>query len=265
MSEFEDNETIKKESNNKQRIDEIVKQIKEIDLQLPKLEEEIIKFKNIINNFQNNINNLQIYLSKLVRTLNDEYMTVQEDKVNIHKKLNRSIKYLDGVVKYRYDKRKNMSLEVNDEINNLIGYIGNRFSNVSKIEDLKKHIKKTQIKIVELQNELVLNQNKLNDTMAVYNNLDMEKKKLQEEQDQIIKEMEADKLEIERQNQENIENKEQLGGKKRKSRKRRKHKGINSKTGKLKKGYKYSGKKLKSGLPEIIKIKNKKKSFRISK
>lgn len=34
----------------------------------------------------------------------------------------------------------------------------------------------------------------------------------------------------------------------------RKHKGINQKTGKLKKGYRYSGKKLKSGLPKIIKI-----------
>ena len=35
----------------------------------------------------------------------------------------------------------------------------------------------------------------------------------------------------------------------------RKHKGINQQTGKLKKGFKYSGKKLKSGLPQIIKIK----------
>ena len=35
----------------------------------------------------------------------------------------------------------------------------------------------------------------------------------------------------------------------------RKHSGINQKTGKLKKGYKYSGKKLKSGLSQIIKIK----------
>ena len=35
----------------------------------------------------------------------------------------------------------------------------------------------------------------------------------------------------------------------------RKHSGINQKTGKLKPGYKYSGKKLKSGLPQIIKIK----------
>ena len=34
----------------------------------------------------------------------------------------------------------------------------------------------------------------------------------------------------------------------------RKHKGINQKTGKLKKGFKYSGKKLKSGLSQIIKI-----------
>ena len=41
----------------------------------------------------------------------------------------------------------------------------------------------------------------------------------------------------------------------------RKHKGINQKTGKLKKGYKYSGRKLKSGLPQIVKItfKNKQK------
>ena len=34
----------------------------------------------------------------------------------------------------------------------------------------------------------------------------------------------------------------------------RKHSGINKQTGKLKKGYKYSGKRLKSGLPQIIKI-----------
>ena len=45
----------------------------------------------------------------------------------------------------------------------------------------------------------------------------------------------------------NIKNK-QKGGKK-----IRKHLGINQQTGKLKKGYKYSGKKLKSGLPQIIK------------
>ena len=37
----------------------------------------------------------------------------------------------------------------------------------------------------------------------------------------------------------------------------RKHKGINQDTGRLKRGYKYSGKKLKSGLSEIIKVKKK--------
>ena len=36
----------------------------------------------------------------------------------------------------------------------------------------------------------------------------------------------------------------------------RKHKGINQITGKLKKGYKYSGKKLKNGHREIIKKKS---------
>ena len=40
-----------------------------------------------------------------------------------------------------------------------------------------------------------------------------------------------------------------MGGKKKSI---RKHKGINQTTGRLKKGYKYSGKKLKSGLPQII-------------
>ena len=39
----------------------------------------------------------------------------------------------------------------------------------------------------------------------------------------------------------------------------RKHKGINQKTGKLNKGFKYSGKKLKSGLAEIVKVKRKQK------
>ena len=41
----------------------------------------------------------------------------------------------------------------------------------------------------------------------------------------------------------------------------RKHKGIQQiggNKGKLKKGYRYSGKKLKSGLPQIIKCKSKK-------
>jgi hypothetical protein len=44
-------------------------------------------------------------------------------------------------------------------------------------------------------------------------------------------------------------------GRKRKTKKIRKHRGINQKTGRLNKGYKYSGKKLKSGLREIVKIK----------
>jgi serine/threonine protein kinase len=54
------------------------------------------------------------------------------------------------------------------------------------------------------------------------------------------------------------DNYEGLGGKKRKMKKKkvRKHKGINQQTGRLKKGYKYSGKKLKSGLSQIIKTKS---------
>lgn len=35
----------------------------------------------------------------------------------------------------------------------------------------------------------------------------------------------------------------------------RKHSGVNQQTGRLKKGFKYSGKKLKNGLPQIIKSK----------
>jgi hypothetical protein len=41
----------------------------------------------------------------------------------------------------------------------------------------------------------------------------------------------------------------------------RKHQGIvqtGGKKGKLKKGYKYSGKRLKNGMPEILKVKSKK-------
>lgn len=44
------------------------------------------------------------------------------------------------------------------------------------------------------------------------------------------------------------------GKRKKKSKKFRKHSGINQQTGRLKKGYKYSGKKLKSGLKQIIKV-----------
>ena len=43
----------------------------------------------------------------------------------------------------------------------------------------------------------------------------------------------------------------------------RKHKGINQKTGQLKPGFKYSGKRLKSGLPQIVKVtKSKRKKQR---
>ena len=54
-----------------------------------------------------------------------------------------------------------------------------------------------------------------------------------------------------------------LGGRKktRKTKKIRKHKGIHQtggNAGRLKKGYRYSGKKLKNGLPQIIKCKSKK-------
>ena len=51
----------------------------------------------------------------------------------------------------------------------------------------------------------------------------------------------------------------QKGGKKIMKKKKktiRKHKGINQKSGRLNKGYKYSGKKLKSGMKEIVKSKN---------
>lgn len=57
--------------------------------------------------------------------------------------------------------------------------------------------------------------------------------------------------------------KQVMGGRRRtkkktKSKKIRKHSGVNQQTGRLKKGYKYSGKKLKSGLPQIVKISKKK-------
>jgi hypothetical protein len=57
------------------------------------------------------------------------------------------------------------------------------------------------------------------------------------------------------------EYKVQNGGKKKLKHQFRKHKGIvqtGGKKGKLRKGYRYSGKKLKSGLPQIIKCKSKK-------
>lgn len=47
---------------------------------------------------------------------------------------------------------------------------------------------------------------------------------------------------------------DKMGGGKKYKKKIRKHLGINQQTGRLKKGYKYSGKKLKSGLPQIIKL-----------
>ena len=54
--------------------------------------------------------------------------------------------------------------------------------------------------------------------------------------------------------------KKTTGGKKiKKSKKTRKHKGIiqtGGNTGRLRKGYKYSGKRLKNGMPEILKVKS---------
>ena len=57
-----------------------------------------------------------------------------------------------------------------------------------------------------------------------------------------------------------VKKNQQIGGGK-KGKKVRKHQGIlqtGGNAGKLRKGYRYSGKKLKSGLPQIIKCKSKK-------
>ena len=51
-----------------------------------------------------------------------------------------------------------------------------------------------------------------------------------------------------------------LSGGARRKKKVRKHQGINPKTGRLKRGWKYSGKKLKSGLPQIVRSKAYKKN-----
>ena len=42
------------------------------------------------------------------------------------------------------------------------------------------------------------------------------------------------------------------------SKKIRKHRAIDQKTGKIKKGFKFSGKRLKNGLPEIVRVKKRK-------
>ena len=56
--------------------------------------------------------------------------------------------------------------------------------------------------------------------------------------------------------QEARDSEEFIGGKKsKKIRKIRKHQGINQQTGRLKKGFRYSGKTLKSGLKQIVKQK----------
>ena len=81
--------------------------------------------------------------------------------------------------------------------------------------------------------------------------------KEQELQNLLIKQQQQ-KLEEQEKKEQNIEANSLGGGKRKTKRKKRKHKGINKKTGRLKKGYKYSGKILKSGLKQIIKKKDNK-------
>lgn len=79
-----------------------------------------------------------------------------------------------------------------------------------------------------------------------------EDEKMKPEMDKLFQELGIDP---------NFGNKTQLGGKTRKTKKVRKHRGIiqtGGNKGKLKKGYKYTGKRLKNGLSEIKKVKAKK-------
>lgn len=230
-------------------------QIRKIDRQIKKIERTIKQLYKDIENLQNEIVKLQGELQEIQGTYRElgvmmkiEYRNVEVGVNEINKKMDRSFKILTNAVNYRYDKNKDLKKEIKEEMNNLIKYINTRFSNTDKIRRIKVNIKNSEERIIKIQQDIPLKQNEMNVKMGKINELNMQSQGLMQTKQQLEEQIQVEMM----QRQQAMMQKEQLGGRKKRV---RRHKGINQQTGRLKKGYRYSKRKLKSGLLQIIKIK----------
>lgn len=244
-------------------IKNLLNQIQSIQNEIEKTQDGITNKMIEIKNLQEQIPPLTNLHIRLNQQLQVEYNFFSSNMSQIKKKTGRSISEIHKMYKYRYDKNKSLEKEMKIELGLLSEYIDSKFQGVEKIQDIKKQIRSVLIEIVKLQQIISIKSHELQVLQIQIIELEKSKKNLEEqlkikqaEQEEILRQKEILKKEEEMKQIENENNKEQIGGKKRKI---RKHKGINQQTGRLKKGYKYTGKRLKSGLSEIKKLKKRRK------
>lgn len=240
-----------------EKIKKINKETEEINLNIQRkkdvvkvLKKNLVKLDNVKIQLFNKLNNLYNYFGNKMRDINDRATKVGRE--------------MNNAVKYRYNKKMKIGDEIKIELEGLQKYMGKKFDDVSKIENLKSEIRKVNLEIQKFEQEILVNETKIINLDVELKKLKEEEKKLEREQKLIIVKQEKiirDHKLKEIENLKDIEKSgEMIGGNKRrknKQKKVRKHKGINQKTGKLKKGYKYTGRKLKSGIPEIKRINKK--------
>ena len=241
-----------KKPTEQQQLQEIEKQIKKLN----KIQEEKSKPIELLGNeiglLQVNINKVNQYRIRLERELYTEYRKIQIDSLNVNKKLDRSFKVINNAIQYRKDRGINKDVE--KEVDSLTNYMKRRFNNTEQIKDLKSHIVKAQLNINELNKKLQTKQNEYQVKMVEYNQIEQQINELKEQSKELEKQLRIKVMGCEKEMKCAELKKEILGGGKKKKKVRR-HKGINKSTGRLKKGYYYTGKKLKSGIAEIKKIK----------
>ena len=240
-----------KKLSNVQQIQKIVEQIDKLKNILGESTKPIQLLEKEIKVIKENINKVNQYRMRLERELYTEYKKIQIDSLNVNKKLDRSFKVINNAIQYQKDRSINKDIE--KEVDSLTNYMKRRFNNIEQIKELKSHIEKTQLNINELNKKLQLKQNEYQVKMVEYNQIEQQINELKEqskilEEQARIKQMRCDEVKCQLL-------KSELSGGGKKKKKVRRHKGINKSTGRLKKGYYYTGKKLKSGIAEIKKIK----------
>ena len=222
------------------------------------LQDEIIKTQNELYGINDSINKLIKVQNDLNRKLQIEYNIVGEDINDVNKRINRTIRYITDSIKYIRE-NETVKRDMEEEYEKLYKYISKRFQNKEIIKSIKQSLEKILPelnKLIRVKNEIIMKIDRLvlDDKVLVQRIKNAEIKfneKLKLEMMEFVNKQ--NKKEKKKEMMKQMMRSMTLGGSKKKKRVR-KHKGINRQTGKLKKGYKYSGKKLKSGLAQIVKV-----------
>ena len=243
---------------------------------ITELEDNIIKTAEKIKLYQEQLEQFNRLAVGLNKKLDSRRASINTDVRLITLKKSKVVNGLSHLVFNRQkgtpDLRNNLKEQMLDLKNEIGAILEEDKRKVKNIEDIEKQIKKINGEVKKLNpmmesevNKLKILEKKLKDNKNELKILKITDKVLdmyrfKTKKDRLLRNTLLNKIASSQATAaaEAAEGETALaGGKRRKrksSKKIRKHKGINQSTGRLKKGYKYSGRKLKSGLSQIIKV-----------